>query len=274
VEDTDLNKNLRLSRLIRALEGLVHYGNPWHVALKRAFAKTGLMTISDRQSGVTVTASVKSSHMFSSTWFSRDYDVPSCPLRAGDWVVDIGANQGFFSCYAASKGASVHAFEPTPESFGRLRANVERNGYSSSVKVFQKAVSRSTGVAHLWCSDYLGGGSNTIVENHLAAIPEEIEGKIEVDTVAIDSVLAEIPGRIRLCKIDCEGAEYEILSALSDSSRIDSLAIEFHPCAYRLRDFVAIIMNWGTHQVSFGRENHMLYAVRNEILSEYADTQS
>jgi hypothetical protein len=106
----------------------------------------------------------------------------------------------------------------------------------------------------------------------LVAIPEKIESEIEVETVSIDSVLSSIPERIRLCKIDCEGAEHEILAALSDPSRVDSFAIEFHPCAYRLRDFVAVMVNWGTHQVSFGGQ-HMLYAVRNEILSEYADSQ-
>jgi FkbM family methyltransferase len=268
------DKGLGLSRVIQALEGFVHYGNPFHVALKRAFCKTGLMTISDRASGVRVTAAVRSSHMFSSTWFSHDYDVPGCPLRSGDYVADIGANQGFFTCYAASKGAKVYAFEPSPESYGRLRENVERNGYSGLVKTYQKAVSRSNGVTQLWCSDYLGGGSNTIVEAHLGAIPEKVENQIEVETVGINSVLSEIPERIRLCKIDCEGAEYQILEALSDPSRIDSFAIEFHPGAYRLRDFAAIIVHWGTHQVSFGKGNHMLYAVRNEILSEYADTQS
>ena len=261
-----------LSRFIEVLNGFVRYGNPVHIAFKRAFFRNGLMTISDRQTGVTVTAAVKSSHMFGETWYSRDYDVPGCPLRRGDSVIDIGANQGFFSCYAASKGASVYAFEPFPESFGRLQQNIERNGFSSSVTLSQAAVSSSTGKTQLWCSDYLGGGANTIVAAHLASIPEDIQNRIEVDTVSIDSVLSELRGGIRLCKIDCEGAEYDMLASLSNPSKIDSFAIEYHPGAYRLRDLVAIMVNWGTHQISFAKKSHMLYAVGNSILSEYADS--
>jgi FkbM family methyltransferase len=244
------------------------------MALKRAFPGDGLMTIADRETGVRVTAAVKSSHMFGETWYSRDYDVPGCPLRRGDTVIDIGANQGFFSCYAASKGASVYAFEPFPESFARLQQNIKRNGLSTSVTPSQAAVSSSTGRAQMWCSDYLGGGANTIVAAHLASIPENIQNRIEVDTISIDSVVSELRRDIRLCKIDCEGAEFEILVSLSDPSRIDSFAIEYHPGAYRLRDLVATMVNWGTHQVSVAKTSHMLYAVRNSILSEYADSQS
>jgi FkbM family methyltransferase len=230
------------------------------------------MTISDRRTGVTVTAAVKSSHMFGETWYSHDYDVAGCPLRPGDVVIDIGANQGFFSCYAASKGASVYAFEPYPESFERLQRNIERNKFSSAVKLSQVAVSSTTSKTPLWFSNYLGGGANTIVPAHLESIPEDIENSIEVDTVSIDSILSEIPGAIRLCKVDCEGAEYDILGSLSNPSKIDSFAIEYHPGAYRLRELVAIMLNWGTHQISIARTTHMLYAVRNSILLEYAST--
>jgi FkbM family methyltransferase len=262
-----------LTRVIELLQGIVRYGNPVHIALKRRFSKTGLMTICDRQTGVTVKAAVKSSHMFGETWYSHDYDVPGCPLRPGDVVIDIGANQGFFSCYAASKGAIAYAFEPYPESFGRLRDNIERNGFSSSVKLSQVAVSSSNGKAPLWCSDFLGGGANTIVEAHLDSIPEDIKNKIVVETVSMNSILAGLTGRIRLCKLDCEGAEFDILGGLSDPSKIDSFAIEYHPGAYRLPELVAIMVNWGSHQVSFGRSSHMLYAVQDSILNEYADSQ-
>ena len=262
-----------LSRVIQLLTGVANYKNPVHMAFKRSFSKTGLMTIADRRTGISVLAAVKSSHMFGETWYSLDYDVPGCPLRPNDFVIDIGANQGFFSCYAASKGAKVQAFEPFPESFGRLRENVNRNGFSSSVTLSQSAVSSSTGKTELWSSDYLGGGANTIVQSHLESIPEAIKNKIEVDTVSIDSVLAGTAGNVRLCKIDCEGAEFEILSSLTNPSKIDSFAIEFHPGAYRLRDLVAIIVNWRTHQISFAKKSHMLYAVRNDILSEFADTR-
>lgn len=70
--------SMRLSRLIPVLDGLIHYGNPFHIAYMRAFRKNGLMTISDRQTGVTLAANVKSYQMFGETWYNHDYDVPGC----------------------------------------------------------------------------------------------------------------------------------------------------------------------------------------------------
>jgi FkbM family methyltransferase len=230
------------------------------------------MTISDRETRVTVGAEVKSYQMFGETWYNHDYDVPSCPLRANDSVIDIGANQGFFSCYAASKDARVWAFEPFPKSCSRLRANVERNGFSSSVTISQTAVSAVAGKATLLCSDFLGGGANTVVEAHARTLAMDFKETVEVDVVSIDAVIAEIPGRIRLCKMDCEGSEYSIIRGISDPSRIDSFALEFHPGAYRLGDLIEAITAWGTHQISFSRTAYIIYAVRTQILSEFADS--
>jgi FkbM family methyltransferase len=262
----------RLSRLIPIIEGLVHYANPLHIAQRRLFARDGLMTISDRATRVTVGAGVESYQMFGETWYNHDYDVPSCPLRANDSVIDIGANQGFFSCYAASKDARVWAFEPFSQSCNRLRANVERNGFSSCVKISQTAVSAGAGKAVLLCSDFLGGGVNTVIEAHARALGQDFKETVEIDVVSIDSVIADIPGRIRLCKMDCEGSEYNIIRGISDPARIDSFALEFHPGAYRLGDLVAAMTAWGTHQISFSNKAYVLYAVRNDVLSEYADS--
>ena len=99
-----------LSQIVRVLNGLINYGNPVQVVLARTFSKAGLVTISDRKSGVTVIAACKSSHMFGSTWFTHDYDVPGCPLRPADCVIDIGANQGFF---LAMQHRKVPAFTPS-----------------------------------------------------------------------------------------------------------------------------------------------------------------
>src|SRR5450631_1159108 len=118
---------MRLTRIVPLIEGLSNYGNPFQIAMKRAFSRNGVMSIKDRATGIRMNATVASYHVFGETWLTRDYDVPGCPVNSKDHVIDIGANQGFFSCYAASKVAHVHAFEPFPESFERLQDNVKRN---------------------------------------------------------------------------------------------------------------------------------------------------
>jgi len=261
-----------LSRLVPILDGFVHYGNPLDIAFKRAFAKNGLVTILDRNTKVVVSAKVRSYQMFGETWYNHDYDVPGCPLRNDDYVIDIGANQGFYSCYAASQGARVSAFEPFPESWARLCANVERNGFAPRVKTSNVAVSAASGKATLLSSEFLGGGANTIVKDHALSVGEDFTPSLEVTTVTLDAILADIAGAIRICKMDCEGSEYNILRSFSKPSRIDSFAIEFHPGAYSVRDLVEVISSWGTHQVSFAKKGNILYAVRNEIVCQHADS--
>ena len=261
---------MRLSSLI---DNFSYFGNPFQIAFRLAFSRNGVMKISDRKTGVTVDAAVDSYRMFKETWYGHDYDVPACPLRKNDAVIDIGANQGFFSCYAASKGARVHAFEPFPESYLRLRSNIERNDFSSLVTAVQVGVSAAYGKVSMNCSDYLGGGANTIVEAHASALKKEHVadfGKtIEIETIPMDAALSTIAGRIRLCKMDCEGSEFDLIRGISDPSRIDSIAMEFHPGAYSLQDLVAIMTKWGTHQIGFSKSAYVLYAVRNEILYEH-----
>ena len=260
-----------LKRMVPIIEGIVNYGNPGRIALSRVLPGNGIMNIRDRETGVSVLATVPSYQMFGETWYSRDYDVPACPVKAGHVVIDVGANQGFFSCYAASKGAKVQAFEPFPDNCNRLRKNVHSNGFSSLVEISQKAVTAETGRAKLLCSSFLGGGANTIMESHARALGKDFSNIIEVETISIDCVLNKIDGRVRLCKIDCEGAEWEILARISDPTKVNSFAIEFHPGAYNLRKLVQGLMNWGTHQIGFATKAYILYAVHNEVLADYAD---
>jgi len=62
--------------------------------------------------------------------------------------------------------------------------------------------------------------------------------------------------RIRLCKIDCEGAELDILKQLTEKElrKIDSFVIECHPESYGLQELIGLTLNWGTHQISFADE--------------------
>lgn len=255
--------------LTSLVEGITNYGNPFHIAVRRLIGRNGEMWIADRASGVRVRATVRSYQMFGETWYLRDYDISSCPIREDDVIIDIGANQGFFSCYAASKGAYVHAFEPFVESYTRLKANIEINSFSSRIAASQVAVSPNSGRSLLYSSPQLGGGANTLVEEFGKNL-DQVEAN-EVETKTLDDILDEIASPVRLCKMDCEGSELGILGALKSASRVESFAIEFHPRGRFVQDLISVILGWGTHQVSFGRANTwMIYAVRTDTLLEYS----
>jgi FkbM family methyltransferase len=261
-----------VARLLSLIEGFAHYRNPVHIALTRWRSRPGAeMTIVDRRTGVTVVASAAAYKMFGETWYARDYDVPGCPIRSGDLVLDIGAHQGFFSCYAASQGAVVQAFEPFPGSFARLVANIERNRFESLVQASPCAVSNRSGSATMRAFEDLGGGSNTIVDSHVTHLQASTTVTVTTRDInaVIDSAIAPTGSRIRLCKMDCEGSELDIVNAIANPSRIEAFAIEFHPHAYRLIDLVNAMRAWGTHQISVSRTAYVIYAVANSTLDAY-----
>ena len=96
-----------LNRMATALNAFEHFGNPLQIAAWRLLRKpSDTITIVDKASGVKCRCNLGSHHMFSEVWYQHVYDVEGVPIRAGDLVLDIGANQGFFTCYAAQKGAN------------------------------------------------------------------------------------------------------------------------------------------------------------------------
>jgi FkbM family methyltransferase len=149
------------------------------------------------------------------------YGLDSMNLRAGDVVVDIGAHIGTVSIYAAKKwpGVRVYSYEPNKDNFARLQRNIEKmrvrisahnvavTGDGREVALFGD--SRDSSGGH---SIYGEGSGPLVPSTTLASIFRD--NNIE---------------RCSLLKVDCEGAEYEVLYAAGDLlDRVDNLSIEFH----------------------------------------------
>jgi FkbM family methyltransferase len=263
----------------RVILGYKHYGNPWQLLAQRLLGnKLNLFNVEDRASGVACWCIPDSHRMFAEVWFYRNYDVPGVPLRPGDVVLDIGANQGFYSCYAAHKGAQVIAFEPDPKHVALLERNLSRNGLSSQVRVRQQAVGAETGTIDFFTSPMIGGGMNTTVASFAAQY-----GHVHSDPVpcvSLKDVFKEgVFDHVRLCKIDCEGAELEILRNLDSDEidRIDAFALEYHPTAYKVSDLIKCMLAWETHQVMFApaigeAPVALIHAVANRVMHEFAES--
>lgn len=262
------------SRLAHYLEATQRLGNPSHVLFKRAFGKPyDIMTVEDRLSGIRCRCTIGSYHAFGSTWYSHEYDVPHVPIRPGDTVLDIGANQGFFTCYAAYRGARVYAFEPNPESYERLLSNVETNDLMDRVIAKPWAIADQDGRAELLVSNELGGGMTTINPEFARNARISVRRTVEVPSYTLPRVFDLLTlSHVRLCKIDAEGSEIKILRTLQARhlAAIDSFAAEIHPEAYSLQDLAKVVVGWGTHQVGFNDETQfsspIMRVISNRIL--------
>lgn len=153
----------------------------------------------------------------------RLYERHGFPVQAGWTVVDIGAGIGEFSLLAARDGASVVAFEPFPGSCALLRENVRRNG--AGVRVVERAIAGRSGTLALdvgladpvyFRSRAMGGEGAQVIEVPALSL---------ADAMAIGAV-----DRIDLLKLDCEGAEYDILGGAGPDvlARVDRVVLEYH----------------------------------------------
>jgi FkbM family methyltransferase len=159
----------------------------------------------------------------------QDYFRGVQPLIEGDIVIDVGANIGAFSVVAARRVGSsghVHAYEPDPRTCERLRENVELNGLRN-VTVYNSAVGAKSGKAQFF--RYKKGALSSLF-NGVDGRQDGHASSFEVDVVAFPEVIRQAGARVTLLKVDCEGAEYEMLSALDQASAlpIRSISMEVH----------------------------------------------
>ncbi len=159
-----------------------------------------------------------------------EYQTSRYSIGEGAVVLDIGANIGAFSLFAAHRGARVCAYEPTPGTYARLRENIRLNNLEERVTALQRAVAGSAGRRELFLHPAISG-ANTIApyREHLDFV-EPGKGVL-VETVTLDDVFkANAIERCDFLKLDCEGAEFEILRAASQDALacIRHIAMEYH----------------------------------------------
>jgi FkbM family methyltransferase len=137
-------------------------------------------------------------------------------------VVDIGANIGVFSLYAAHSNARrVLAYEPNRESFDCLRRNIQANHLEEVIEPHRLAVSSVAGEEVMF--------PRTSSPYNAIAMGEGDSDYEVVETIDLSAMLGDT-AQVDLLKLDCEGSEYDILLKSDENllSRIDKIRLEFH----------------------------------------------
>jgi FkbM family methyltransferase len=167
-------------------------------------------------------------------------------LKRGDVAVDVGAHVGYyarlFSELVGPEGLVV-AVEPDPKNRSFLRRNLGKR----RVRLFPVAVGREEGEAELYAPPSHSGGKS------LGRIPEGLlQGGVAVRPLS--TLLAEAgigERRVRLLKLDVEGAEKEALESLGPwASRVDQVVCELNArtqraFGYAPSDLVELLFEMG-----------------------------
>jgi len=152
-------------------------------------------------------------------------------LKQGDTCMDCGANVGVVTKQLAATGATVHAYEPDPDTFRQLRENVD---HLPNVSLHQVALGSKPGHATLRrVHEALGTPQQRSQASSIYfSDPEQfVEDGVKVEQRAFAEEVARLGGNVALVKMDIEGAEFDILPQIfADPARqgFDALFVETH----------------------------------------------
>ncbi|WP_016991064.1 FkbM family methyltransferase [Flavobacterium sp. ACAM 123] len=152
-------------------------------------------------------------------------------------VFDIGMNIGISSLFFAlnKNVAKIYSFEPVVTTYAQAAYNLELNpSYSNKIETFNYGLGGSSRVEKVLYNSQAKGNCGIRLDLSLVLDKDNAE-EINIGIRSIGEVLPDLftkhPEQKKVLKIDCEGAEYEILEKLSELNlldEIDVLLIEWH----------------------------------------------
>jgi len=153
--------------------------------------------------------------------------------------LDVGANAGFFSNLAASRGFKSLSFEPQTILAHSLKQSAKLNGWSDRISVFNNAVSDKLETVELFSE-----GLGAFVASKGAAGMEPTDKRAEImadtrkqliKTIILDQIVPQhLPSGHSVCimKVDVEGHEANVFASareLFKQHRIQRVLFEYVP---------------------------------------------
>ncbi|MBU1151396.1 FkbM family methyltransferase [Patescibacteria group bacterium] len=157
-------------------------------------------------------------------FLDRDYLCLEDLIRQAGVVVDIGAHIGLFSIYAKCLNTKIALFsyEPDVRNFGLMKEALRANKFLDRDSVLKNvAVGAENGRRKFYLSEdshnhsFLGEGKEVMVDviDMVKILARDLQGK-----------------KCDLLKMDCEGAEFEILRSMNREQfdKISNIYVEYH----------------------------------------------
>ena len=143
-------------------------------------------------------------------------------MPSSGWVIDLGANCGLFSVWAACNGAEVVAVEAQHGFADEIRGLAARNGVSGRVHT---EVAMASGMIAS------GAAVGVLADDHRWSASSHGAASRPADVSLPQLISAYQIGRVGLLKMDIEGGEFAVLAEDEDLGwldAVDQIALEVH----------------------------------------------
>jgi FkbM family methyltransferase len=153
-------------------------------------------------------------------------------FNSDDTFWDVGANMGLFSLYAASKGCSVIAFEPSASNYYVLNASIQKSNLSDQISAYCLALSDDNTLDRLMLQYPEFGGALASYGSVVGFDGKDFKPIFEQGMIgySIDNLIQLFnPPFPNHLKIDVDGIEDRVITGAAKTladARLKSISIE------------------------------------------------
>ncbi len=180
--------------------------------------------IFETKTGLNIKIRVNSTDLMALThvWMIQEYSNSGFDINDSDIVIDIGAHIGLFALFASQfcKQGKIFCFEPIKENYELLVENINSNKIKNIIP-FNFAVSKESDSVKIFLNDDYSGHSMFLETNNFVIV----KSKSLLDIFSENNI-----EECNFLKLDCEGAEYDIINSLPSDflNKIKKSVIEYH----------------------------------------------
>jgi FkbM family methyltransferase len=168
----------------------------------------------------------------------------------GETLLDVGANIGLYSLYAAAHGVNVFAFEPSAQNYALLNLNIIANNFDTLIKAFPVSCHDSISFSSInlssieWASA-LSSFDVPLDQHGNMYTPAFVQGSVGIPLDFFCSSLSLAPEYL---KIDVDGNELHVLRGalkLLGSSSLKSILVELNPNRVDYLESIELLQSHG-----------------------------
>lgn len=172
--------------------------------------------------------------------FLNWYKINRKEIETKPVIIDVGAHIGVFSLFLSTfdNESQIYAFEPIPDTYTQLKKNIMINHLEDIINIYPYALSGKSGLIDIYISNEDQNASIYHLDSDV--------NKIQVESFSLDDFINNSQlSNIDIIKLNCEGAEIDILRNCSDSTWgiINRILISFHETDNNLDTNAQYLMN-------------------------------